>query len=368
MSEGSKVRSRDWGDIIPPAVWLPAIRTGTGTDAFTETLVDALKRRGLQAEISWLPPRAEVAPWTVPVPQAPQWANIAHVNTWLPKRFIPGRLPIVATLHHCVQDEALTPYKSWGQKLYHRLWVTPMERRVFARAETVAAVSRYSAECVKRIFGLTDVHVIYNGVSPSFLKSVERVEAHRPFRLLFVGSWSRRKGVDLLPAIMERLGPEYTLHCTGTFNRSQLKAGPPDNMLELGRIADTNGMIGLYEQSDALLFPTRLEGFGLVAAEAQARGLPVVATRCSSLPEVIEDGVTGLLCPMDDVEAFTKAIRRLASDADLWRAMSRGASRRIARCFNVEQMVDGYLGLYQRILHKGGAIHSPVLDPSRHLR
>ena len=89
MSEGSTTYSRDRGDGIPPAVWLPAIRTGTGTDAFTETLAASLKRRGLQAEISWLPHQAEVAPWAVPVPQAPQWANIAHVNTWLPKRFLP---------------------------------------------------------------------------------------------------------------------------------------------------------------------------------------------------------------------------------------------------------------------------------------
>ena len=79
-------------------VWFPTVRTGTGAQKFTERLVAALQKRGIRAAITWLPHRAEFLPWTVAVPQPPDWARIVHVNSWLPARFIPGHLPVVATV------------------------------------------------------------------------------------------------------------------------------------------------------------------------------------------------------------------------------------------------------------------------------
>ena len=89
-----------------PAIWFPAVRTGTGTDVFTERLVAGLIARGIRAEITWLPLRAEYAPWSVAIPQPPAWATVCHINTWLHPRFIPARLPVVATLHHAIHDPA----------------------------------------------------------------------------------------------------------------------------------------------------------------------------------------------------------------------------------------------------------------------
>ncbi|MCQ4974462.1 hypothetical protein NE662_09525, partial [Bifidobacterium pseudocatenulatum] len=66
---------------VQPAIWFPAIRTGTGTDVFTQRLVEGLVAIGIRAEITWLPLRAEYLPWTVAVPQPPNWATIVHVNT-----------------------------------------------------------------------------------------------------------------------------------------------------------------------------------------------------------------------------------------------------------------------------------------------
>ena len=63
-----------------PAVWFPTVRTGTGTDVFTERLVEGLNQRGIRAAISWLPLRAEYAPWTVAIPKPPEWATVTHVN------------------------------------------------------------------------------------------------------------------------------------------------------------------------------------------------------------------------------------------------------------------------------------------------
>lgn len=82
-------------DVPQPAVWFPAIRAGSGTDVFTERLVEGLRRRGIRAEITWLPLRAECAPWSVAVPKPPAWANIVHINSWLPGPVVPDGLPLV---------------------------------------------------------------------------------------------------------------------------------------------------------------------------------------------------------------------------------------------------------------------------------
>ena len=81
-----------------PAVWLPSVRTGSGTDNFTERLVEGLTRQGYRAEIAWLPLRTEFAPWSVPVPPRPAWANVLHVNSWMSTRFVPANMPVVANL------------------------------------------------------------------------------------------------------------------------------------------------------------------------------------------------------------------------------------------------------------------------------
>ncbi|MFN3594090.1 MAG: glycosyltransferase [Thiobacillaceae bacterium] len=70
-----------------------------------------------------------------------------------------------------------------------------------------------------------------------------------------------------------------------------------------------------YRQADALLFPSRIEGLPLTVIEAMACGLPVIAAKSASLPEVVAHGATGLLCPVDDVGAYVSAPRTLAGDA-----------------------------------------------------
>jgi glycosyltransferase involved in cell wall biosynthesis len=69
------------------------------------------------------------------------------------------------------------------------------------------------------------------------------------------------------------------------------------------------------------------------------------------LPEVIADGVTGILCPQDDCAAFAAAARRLQQDPQLWSSMSQAAMRHARRpVFSIESMVEGYLGVYEAAL------------------
>ena len=67
-----------------------------------------------------------------------------------------------------------------------------------------------------------------------------------------------------------------------------------------------------YQQMDILLMPTVREGFGMAVAEAMACGLPVVASDCSSIPELVDDKKGGFLCPVGDTGAFADRINMLA--------------------------------------------------------
>lgn len=330
-----------------PAVWFPAVRTGTGTEVFTERLAAGLERRGIRTEITWLPLRAEYAPWTVAIPQPPAWATVCHINTWLHLRFLPKHLPVVATLHHSIHDPALRPYKGWLRVAYHRYWIAPIERRVLRRADRVVAVSNFVAEMARQTLCNVPMQVIYNGIDTEVFRPGNRLrQPGAPFRILYVGAWRGLKGVDLLAPIMRELGDGFELHFTGGPAAQQDTAGMPGNMVDLGRLHGDAAVVAAMQHADALLFPSRSEGFGLVAAEAMACGLPVVTTRSASLVEVVAHERTGLLCSPGDVAAFVKAIRRLANDARGLENMGVAARRNACERFSVQSMLDAHIRLY----------------------
>lgn len=332
-----------------PAVWFPTVRTGTGTDVFTERLAGGLTRRGVRAEITWLPLRAEYAPWSVRVPPAPTWANIAHVNTWLHPRFLPRHLPVVATIHHSVHHPGSAAYKGLVRAAYHRFWIAPNERRVLRRANTVLAVSRFVAETARQTLLNVPMQVIYNGVdTDKFCPGNRRHRPGEPFRLLYVGSWIARKGVDLLAPIMCELGDGFELRYTGGPVDENARAGMPPNMHDIGRLQGTSAVVAAMQDADALLFPSRSEGHPLVVVEALACGLPVIATRGSSLTEVVDDGISGFLCTQDDVHAFATAARNLKACPPQCQIMAHNSRSSAIERFSDRTMFDDYLHAWHR--------------------
>lgn len=329
-----------------PAIWFPTVRTNSGSDKFTEQLVIALNKNGIRAEITWLPHHAEYLPWLVQAPIAPEWANIVHINTWLPSKFYPKNLPIVATLHHCVQDKAFSPYKTKLQKLYHSLWITPIEKKTIQHATIITTVSQYTANCAKEIFDISNIEVIYNGVDLDIFNPVPRNEKkeNQKFRLLFVGNNSIRKGFDLLPKIMEQLGDDYELFYTA---KSAEKL--PSNMKQLPYQKSSQDLANVYRSMDALLFPSRLEGFGLVVAEAMACGLPVVVANSSALPELVKHQKTGLICKQDDIVSFVETIQLLKLENDLRENLSESSKLFIENNFCISNMIEKYIKLYKNL-------------------
>lgn len=333
-----------------PAIWFPTVKTNTGTDKFTEQLVSSLKQKGFQAEITWLPHHAEYLPWLIPIPQKPDWANIVHVNTWLHPRFYPKNTPIIATLHHCVQDKFFLPYKTFAQKIYHQFWITPIEKQCFKATDAITAVSQYTAQCAKEIFDIDNVKVIHNGIDTNIFHpndSRKSITQNQPFKLLFIGSNSVRKGFDLLPKIMQQLGNEFQLFYTSNAEAYQPL---PKNMIHLPPQKTAQDLANTYRTMDALIFPSRLEGFGLVVAEAMACGLPVVIANSSALTELVDHGSTGFLCEKDNIRTFVKAIRLLMSNEELRASIACAAQKNIEQHFSINTMVEHYIDIYREVL------------------
>jgi len=334
----------------PLGVWFPMIRCGTGADVFTIRLAKALNERGIRAEITWLPHRAEYAPWSVAVPKPPEWATVVHINSWLHRHFIPTGLPLVVTLHSCVHDPAYRPYKNWLRTLYHQFWVKRCEAYNIGYAKVVTAVSQYTADQAAAIFGRQDIEVLYNWIDTEVFSPDSRKHPHHPFRLLFVGKPSIRKGADLLPQIMQILGPDFELRYTGEpkdIGVSDL----PDNMISIGRLESEAAVVNAYREADALLFPSRLEGLSLAMLEAQSCGLPIIATRASSLPEVVENNETGFLCICDCPEDFSRAAQQICNP-DKWARFSSSARKRVTTVFHQSTKVDDWICVYQRLANE----------------
>ncbi len=327
-----------------PAIWFPTVRCGTGTDVFTETLVAGLREQGLQAEITWLPHRAEYLPWTVPVPKPPAWANVVHINTWLHPRFIPVDLPVVATLHHSIHDPALKPYKGWLRAAYHQHWIRHIERASMRRANTVVAVSQFAADSAKEHVLDCPMQVIHNGVDTKRFYPPAHREIHKPFRLLYVGSWMARKGVDLLAPIMRELGDDFVLHYTGGAAAEKDKPQMPPNMHDLGRLTGDEVVKAMHE-ADALLFPSRSEGLPLTVLEAMACGLPVITTRETASYELLKNSTMDILVSRNDIKGFVAAVQSLHNTI-----LSSGFKPTNTN-ISQENMVKKYLCVYEGLIN-----------------
>jgi|SRR5690242_16303712 len=330
-------------------VWFPTIRAGSGADVFTQRLAAALIRRGHRAVISWFPHWSEFAPDLLRFKRMPKGANVIHSNSAYAFAFRRRGVPLVATEHHYILDPAYRRYKSPVQHLYHRALVGPYLHRSYALADAITTDSRFTANVLARSAGVRATCTIplwadYDTFSPA--PDGEQKSGER-FRLLFVGNASRRKGADVIPLLARRLGTDFEIRCTAGL-RAGNQESLGDNVVLLGRLTEAQ-LIHEYRSCDAVLVPSRYEGFGYSALEAMACGKPVVGFRCRAVDEVVVEGETGLLCDIDDVEALAADCLRLAANRSLAAAFGRAGRERAVQRFGEARAVDSYGALYRSL-------------------
>ena len=92
------------------------------------------------------------------------------------------------------------------------------------------------------------------------------------------------------------------------------------------------------------------EGLGVVLIEAMELGLPIVASNVGGIPDVVIDGVSGILVPEKDPEALANAYKRLASNPELISQLLAGAQKRIAECFTWDGIIERQIAVYNKVL------------------
>jgi glycosyltransferase involved in cell wall biosynthesis len=333
-------------------VWLPAIQGGSGVDVHTRRLAAGLDKRGVGVQISWFSIYFEFAPYVLACTAAPSGTNIIHALSWVGFAFKRRNIPLLISEQLDVLDPSYRPYKSLPQAVFHQAMVRPFMVKSFAAASAVTAVSRATAESLAQTVRLKSAAVIPNFVDTAvFRPQSGSTKSAKRFRLLFVGNLTKRKGADLLAPIMSELGDEFELCFTTGLRNGKLR-NIPTNMKSIGRLTDDVQLVRAYQECDALLFPSRLEGLPIAPLEGMACGKPVIATRASAMPEVIEHGTTGLLCEPDNVNQLVEACRTLADSPEKRRGFGDAARERVEKTFSEDVVVPQYVALYESLMNK----------------
>ena len=103
---------------------------------------------------------------------------------------------------------------------------------------------------------------------------------------------------------------------------------------------------------DIFAFPSHLEGLGTSLLDAMAMRKPIVSTTAGGIPEVIENGINGILAPPKNHELFAKALIHLIEDRELRLKFGDAGRKIVEERFTVDKMVEGTLKVYQRLLNK----------------
>jgi glycosyltransferase involved in cell wall biosynthesis len=260
-----------------------------------------------------------------------------------------------------------------------RPWRSMADRLTSGASDAIVCVSDSAREqYLKRVGVRPDkVRVIHNGIDLARFScsrgAEDRAAAKKALGLpapisggtrviVSLGRLRRQKGHDVAlraMAIVARRVPDAVMLVVGDGpERAKLKAlharlGLEGKAVFVGQRPDVARVLAA---ADCLVAPSRYEGFGLAAAEAMASGLPVIASRIDSLPEVIADDVSGLLVPPGDPGALAAAIERVLGDDELAARLGRAARERVRERFTLETMLGAYTDLYEEVLAaKGGA-------------
>lgn len=247
-----------------------------------------------------------------------------------------GRLKQVITVHDIIplRCPELLPRSAKGR--FSGLWRQWLRLQI-GKADRILTVSDYAREDIAHMFpGATGKFTtVYNAVPPPAQQSQRRPASGHPLRLLYVGRDApyknivgcveivaalRRSGVDAVLTIVGEPDPRYP-----EVGQAIQRFGLEDRVTVTGHV-DEARLAEFYREATIFLFLSRYEGFGLPPLEAMARGVPVVASNRSSMPEVLGDAA--LLVDPDDPEAVMRAVCRILDDPGLSADLSaRGLER-----------------------------------------
>ena len=267
-----------------------------------------------------------------------------------------ARVPIVVHTYHGRVEELHGG--SLGSRVLRRC-----EGMAAGLTDALVAVSEDTARlaCGSGIGASRQFVVIHNGIDLASFQDFEPGEAlpaKISGKLLVgaVGSMTREKGFDVLLESFSRLAdtwPHVHLCVLGDGPlRPSLQAqagelGVADRVCLPGHVTDVRPWLSAFE---LMVVPSRSEGLPMVVLEAMASGRAVVATRVGGIPEVVQDGRTGLLVPPEDAAALATAMADSLGDAARRRGWGRAGQDYVRQEFSLAAMIDKLDRLYEGLL------------------
>jgi glycosyltransferase involved in cell wall biosynthesis len=233
-------------------------------------------------------------------------------------------------------------YYLTGERWLHRLGggsvVVPSE-----------AIGRFAVECI----GIPpdQVAVVPNGVDPRRFVAAPDAR-HGSFTAVWLGWMAPVKRLDVLLEAVSAV-PRLRLRLIGggpgerMIGSAIAARGLVDRVVMTGPVADPATLLA---HADVFVMSSAAENCPLALLQAMACGLPVIATRVGGIPEIVRDGVEGLLVPPGDAPALAAALARTANDRPSTRAMGSRARARVCERFTMEHCVDGLLDTYSKTL------------------
>jgi glycosyltransferase involved in cell wall biosynthesis len=314
------------------------IETKTGGYGYDRQIIAGLRRRGWVVHVVSLPgnypspsgdERAAASRSLAAIPDASCVLVDGLAYGVLPDEAAreQARLRLVALVHHPLGLES-----GIDQAASERLLRS--ERAALSAAVGVVVTSPRTVGAVEVLGVRTDrIVVVEPGTEPM---PAATGSGSGPLRMLCVASLVPRKGHDTLLDALERLAHlPWHLTCAGSADRDPAHASALARRCETGplrgRVTLTGELAGTaldtaYDTADLFVLPTHYEGYGMVVAEALARGIPVVSTATGAIPELVGDAA-GVLVPAADAASLARVLERLLTDRASVLRMREGAMR-----------------------------------------
>ncbi|MFI6935727.1 glycogen synthase [Streptomyces sp. NPDC050287] len=300
--------------------------------------------------------------------------ELVHSHTWYAN--LAGHLgKLLYGIPHVMTAHSLEPLRPWkaeqlGGGYALSSWA---ERTAIESADGVIAVSGAMREDILGCYPALDpakVHIVHNGIDTSLYRPdhgtdvLRRIglDPERPF-VLFVGRITRQKGVPHLLRAVRHIDPAaQVVLCAGAPDTPEIDQEFRDLFEELSRVREDvhwipqmlprPEVIQLLTHAAVFVCPSVYEPLGIVNLEAMACGTPVVASRVGGIPEVVDDGRTGILVPVDDdfETGLARALDSVLGDPEAARRMGEAGRERAVGEFGWDAVARRTVRLYEEIL------------------
>lgn len=231
------------------------------------------------------------------------------------------------------------------------------ERSLFRQADLMVTRNHWAPRSLAEDYDVPAdrIHVAQNSLELPGAHRWDGVERERSAlpRIVFAGSWVRKDGPLALRVHQDRLRDKAELHILS--KRTPPKT-LPKNVFFHGYVPREQLINDFLPSMDVFLLPSREDMLPWALLEAAGAGLPIVASRVGSIPEIVEDGLNGFLCPPRSDRAFADALERLVDDPGARERMGRAGRERVAQNHNPDVT---YPALIDRLVRLAGEGQRP---------